>query len=259
MTPAQPIDTRAVCPWHLPGPRWYAGLAAAIALTVIFLDTGFARAMHGAPAWLNEAFQAITATGESTYSLVPLGLAWLVAAAAWLAQKDRGEAGEAAVALQAIGFLFVAIAGSGIATNVVKQVIGRSRPVLLDTLDYSGFHPFAFDYAFQSFPSGHANTVFAAAVALAVLAPRWRWGLMAIATLFALSRAVIAAHYLGDVIAGGALAYLTTLWLRDRMAARGWLFERTQGGGSRLRPEAAALLAIGLPGGRSSVLPGRQP
>ncbi|MCB9957965.1 MAG: phosphatase PAP2 family protein [Rhodospirillaceae bacterium] len=252
MPPAQPPPDRDVCPWHLPGWHWYAAIAGAIALAAFVLDTGFAAAMHGAPAWLNGPFQAITVTGESVYSLVPLGLAGLVMAAAWLALRGRGETEAVTVTLQATGFLFVAIAGSGIATNLVKQVIGRSRPVLLDTLDYHGFHPFAFEYAFQSFPSGHANTVFAAAVALAVLAPRWRWGLIALATVLALSRAVIVAHYVSDVIGGAALAYVTTLWLRDRMAAQGWLFERTPGGGSRLTPAAAALLG-------SRWIAGRQP
>lgn len=241
MPPAQPTHDRDVCPWHLPGWRWYASVAAAIALAAFLIDTGFAAAMHGAPAWLNGPFQAITVTGESVYSLVPLGLAGLVTAAAWLALRGRTESGTVTVALQAIGFLFAAIAGSGIATNLVKQVIGRSRPVLLDTLDYHGFHPFAFEYAFQSFPSGHSNTVFAAAVALAVLAPHWRWGLIALASVLALSRAIIVAHYVSDVIGGAALAYLTTLWLRDRMAAQGWLFERTPGGGSRLTLQAAEL------------------
>ena len=236
-----PSTANAATPWHLPSARWYAAAALAIGVCGLWLDIGIAQAMRGAPPGFVQVFQAITWTGDSAYSLVPIGLCGIVALAAWLGLRGRPGAAEAAVVAQACGFLFAAIAGSGLLVNVLKQVIGRSRPILLETIGYHGFEPFAFTYAFQSFPSGHTNTLFAAAVALGLLAPRLRWPLLVGAALLASSRTVIGAHYLSDVIGGAALAYVTTLWLRDRMAERGWLFAPAPGGRIGLGPAAMAV------------------
>ena len=225
---------------------------------IVLIDLPIHRALQAAPDWLVGAFQAVTWTGDSAFTLVPLGLAGLVTAAAWAGLRGTPGAGGAAVAGHAIGFLFVAIAGSGVLVNVIKQGVGRSRPVLLDLLDLHGFQPFVFDYAFQSFPSGHANTVFAAAVGLGILVPRLRWLFLAAAAVFATSRVVIGAHYVGDIIAGGALGYATTLWLRDRMASLGWVFARRSDGRIGLAPEAQALITGVPPAPASSRLTGRR-
>lgn len=56
-----------------------------------------------------------------------------------------------------------------------------------------------------SFPSGHASTAFAAAVALSVLVPRWRVPALAVAALVAFSRVYLGVHFWLDVIAGALL------------------------------------------------------
>jgi undecaprenyl-diphosphatase len=66
-----------------------------------------------------------------------------------------------------------------------------------------------------SFPSGHASTAFAAAVALGVLVPRWRAPALAVAALVAFSRVYLGVHFWLDVFAGALLG-----------AAFGWFVAR---------------------------------
>ena len=59
--------------------------------------------------------------------------------------------------------------------------------------------------ASASFPSGHAATAFAAAVAVGMIHPRLRLPLLALATLVAVSRVYLGVHYATDVTSGTAL------------------------------------------------------
>ena len=56
-------------------------------------------------------------------------------------------------------FLFAAIALSGLANDLIKVLVGRSRPGLLLSQGIYGFKPFSHQYYYASFPSGHANTI----------------------------------------------------------------------------------------------------
>lgn len=69
-------------------------------------------------------------------------------------------------------------------------------------------------YKWNSFPSGHAQAAFCAAVALGIfIRRRWAWvGGLIFATLVSLSRIINGVHFPVDVIAGGAIG-ATTGWL----------------------------------------------
>ena len=88
---------------------------------------------------------------------------------------------------------------------------------------------------FHSFPSGHTNTAFALAIAVSFLIPRWRGGLLAVASVVGFSRVAVNAHFLTDVIGGAALAVLTTWWLRQGFAAYGLVFTKDGAGEYALR------------------------
>jgi membrane-associated phospholipid phosphatase len=109
-------------------------------------------------------------------------------------------------------YIFIAIAASGLAANLIKRIIGRARPSLYEDWTSHGFHPFS-GARFESFPSGHATTVGALLMALALLAPRFRLMFLVMALWIGFSRVIVAAHYPSDVIAGLTFG----AWFSDRV------------------------------------------
>jgi membrane-associated phospholipid phosphatase len=105
---------------------------------------------------------------------------------------------------------------SGILINVMKFAIGRPRPRFLFAEEsISGFHPFALKIADSSFPSGHTQSIWTAMLALSFLFPPLRPVFLAIATTIALSRIVVGAHFLADVVASVFIAFAAVLlWRR---------------------------------------------
>ena len=60
----------------------------------------------------------------------------------------------------------------------------------------------------DSFPSGHATSVFAVATALAAFYPRLTWLLYVPAGAIALGRVYLERHYASDVMAGAMIGVL---------------------------------------------------
>ena len=110
-------------------------------------------------------------------------------------------------------FLFAAVALSGLTTDLIKPLVGRFRPKLLFEADLYGFDPFRIGYEYNSFPSGHATTVFALAGALTFFFPRWRLPLFSFAAIVGLSRIIVGAHYLSDVVGGATVGVMTVFAL----------------------------------------------
>jgi membrane-associated phospholipid phosphatase len=81
----------------------------------------------------------------------------------------------------------------------IKAAVDRSRPPGEMGLQAVGAVPGS-----PSFPSGHAMSAFAVAAAIAVLAPRLRWPVLALAALIAFSRVYLGVHFWLDVLAGAA-------------------------------------------------------
>lgn len=221
--------------------RWPAVLAAAVALMIVLAliadaaSVPWARSLPPAIAW---PFQAVTDIGKSGWVLVPSGLmVVLLLAADWSAVEPRTRAAWSEIG-QLLTALFIAVATGGIVTNVIKQVVGRARPVLFDREGPLSFDAFNFDYANASFPSGHATTA-GAILAFGWLAfPRGRpvWAVVAI--VIAVSRIVVGAHFPSDVVAGlivGGLCATASLAFLARRR-----FALHVGHDGRLRPRLAA-------------------
>ncbi len=100
-----------------------------------------------------------------------------------------------------------ALAGAvsfGIAAGIVagvKDAVDRARPAVADPT----FETLIATPSSPSFPSGHAATAFAAAVAIGVLCPRLRWPLVGLAVFVAFSRVYLGVHYWLDVLVGSLL------------------------------------------------------
>ncbi|MDX2028959.1 MAG: phosphatase PAP2 family protein [Alphaproteobacteria bacterium] len=172
-------------------------------------------------------FRSYTDLGKSKWYLWPSGIAILVFSAL-LHMKLFSR--QARMKLKRIGekllFFFLCIAASGIITDILKRLIGRARPVKLEQDGLYGFFPVVFESRFHSMPSGHATTAFALAFALAVLLPRWRVAFFALGVFLAVSRIMVNAHFLSDVLAGGVIAYLTTLLMQRLDAYHGMFLAR---------------------------------
>jgi len=215
------------------GAGWalYAALSLiGIAICIAYVDRPVALYFHGASPQVVEVFRFITRFGISTYYLIGTAVLALIL---WLVGRF-GEARWAArlgAAAAAALFLFLSIAVSGLITDLLKFVFGRARPKLLFANETFGFDWWGTKADFWSFPSGHATTAVAIAAALYCLWPRYLPLYIGFAVLVSVSRAVVGAHYVSDVIAATFIAIAATAYLRH-------VFER---GGIALRDAARGL------------------
>jgi membrane-associated phospholipid phosphatase len=180
-------------------------------------------------------FRTITNIGLSVWILIPAGAA--IALALVLRRLHLGFRNAAGYGLIAstIGFVFVSVGGAGLIANLTKNILGRARPKLFEVSGPLDFHPFAFDPDYASFPSGHATNIFAFATVIGILWPRGRVILYTVAVWIAATRPLIGAHYFTDAAAGAILGTVVPFIVRERFAARRWLFEARPDGTYRLR------------------------
>lgn len=106
---------------------------------------------------------------------------------------------------------------AGLFVQLLKFVIGRARPSVSPDFHPWVWDPFNHHWNFHSMPSGHSQTAFTTATILALYFPRFRYWFFLAAASIALSRVVLNAHSLSDVIVGSyigiAVAYLVVkLW-----------------------------------------------
>ena len=107
-----------------------------------------------------------------------------------------------------LAFIVSLTVGSAV-LHSIKLVLGRRRPRDDMEMGLYGFTPFAFNTDFNSFPSGHALTIFCVAVIFTCVWP-WLWPFwFAIAAFLAGVRALLTAHFLSDVLIGGGIGLIT--------------------------------------------------
>ena len=160
------------------------------------------------------AFKLLTEGGDSLYSLLIGGLAFLIGQQLLrreIIEKTRYWAERAKIWG---GFLFTSVALSGLCTNLIKMLLGRARPVKLLTENLYGFQFFQVEPKLTSFPSGHSDTAMATALVLWYLWPRsWPLGLL-LAVGVMLSRVAVLKHFPSDTLAGAYLAVVTTYYIQ---------------------------------------------
>ncbi len=168
----------------------------------------------------HDAMRATTALRwEPLTALLTIASLWwvkgpLVVAVAWSADLRRRRI-LPWIALAATASFLLASALNAL----LKGIFERSRPpVAMD------FNALVSVPSSPSFPSGHAMTAFAAATAVAVLAPRLRWPMLGLAAVIGFSRVYLGVHFWFDVIVGGLLGLAigaAIAWpLRDRCRVR---------------------------------------
>ena len=206
------------------------GAVLAVALAMAFADRPVARFFHDGDPRLHAVFAFITTFGLSDAYLIVSSLMFLGWRIAATRTQDAARAPSLLRNAYRALFIFVVVAASGIATDVVKVICGRARPKLLFADNVYGFTWGATQADYWSFPSGHATTAAALATVLFLLWPRGLPLYVVAALLVMASRIVLDAHYTTDVIAGAAIgvaaawaAWLVFLQtgLRLRAAAAG--------------------------------------
>jgi len=224
-----------------------------VASAIVFLDAASVPWAAGLPPGVTAVFRRITRFGQSDWLLIPSGLfAILLIGADWRRISPLMRIAWAEIGAL-VGYFFFAVAIPGLLTDLIKWVVGRSRPMLFLSDGALTFHPLSFGYAHVSFPSGHATTVAEATMAIALVSRRSAVPVALLAAMIAVSRVAVGAHYPSDVVGGlfigATYAYGLAAWL----AGKGVAFRRDRRG--RIRPRTGALRrVVATPGGAGAML-----
>jgi membrane-associated phospholipid phosphatase len=106
-----------------------------------------------------------------------------------------------------LAFIASLTLGSAI-LHVIKLVLGRRRPRDDMEMGLYGFMPLSFNLDYNSFPSGHALTICCVAVIFTCVWPML-WPLwFVIAAILAITRALLTAHFLSDVLIGAGIGLI---------------------------------------------------
>jgi membrane-associated phospholipid phosphatase len=169
------------------------------------------RAVHFFHAAVPRPFERILhATTDWAKGALWLTASVLALAGAWLFQHLYGPSPLTSRLMQVSGTFLASLAVASVILHTIKILLGRRRPRDELELDLYGFRPVIFDLRSDSFPSGHALTIFCVAVVLSAAIPALAILWFAIAVWLALTRALLNSHFLSDVLVGAGIALITT-------------------------------------------------
>jgi membrane-associated phospholipid phosphatase len=154
------------------------------------------------------------------YGMTLLVVTMALWALAWCAKRPRLR--------QAAWFASWTFLIAGSIEFALKHLVGRPRPNAA-TMSMLPIGP-NYTPEFDSFPSGHATSVFAVACAFGYFYPRLRWPLYLLAACISLGRLYLDRHYVSDVLAGALIGtVVTTVFLQYKDSLPSFKFSRTEG------------------------------
>lgn len=194
MSLAPPSELESLAPVR-PGILLPVGLLAGLLLS-LSLDltaAGLARA-PGQPRWIAELLENAEVFGHG------MGVTMILIGIFVLDPRQR----------RTFPLLVASSLGAGLAANVVKLAIQRTRPRDLPSVPESVWATFGSlsAHGSHSFPSAHTATAAGFAVALAAFYPQGRWYFVALAMLVGLQRIFSSAHFPSDVFAGAFVGWM---------------------------------------------------
>jgi len=139
--------------------------------------------------------------------IIAVGLLY-VATQSWMALY--GEAPNARYASDLSLALLASLLVGSVVLHTIKLFLGRRRPRDDFEHGFYGFSFFRWSLQHNSFPSGHALTIFCVATWASALMPGFTPLWIAVAFYFGMSRAVLAVHFISDVAIGAAIGIMAT-------------------------------------------------
>jgi membrane-associated phospholipid phosphatase len=185
---------------------WAGFVSILIGLLALTIDRWLAHFIYDhVSARVHKALDGITHYAKAGHWLVAAILALVVAAV----MRHFGVLAEDVALLSNYSLAFIASLTMGSAVlHVIKLVLGRRRPRDDMEMGLYGFTPLAFNPDYNSFPSGHALTICCVAVIFTCVWPMWWPVWFAIAALLAVTRALLTAHFLSDVLIGAGIGLI---------------------------------------------------
>jgi undecaprenyl-diphosphatase len=181
----------------------FAAVLLFVVMSYFFVDIPMALYCKKLDRSITDLFGMITELGISTWYLVGFFALFFI----FIFSRQK-------IYAHRVLFLFCSIAVSGIVANIIKVIIGRSRPEMLFEKGLYGIHFFNYTHGLTSFPSGHASTTFSLALALSLIFPRYRFLLFCFALTVGASRVIITSHYFSDALGGAYVGMMTVFFLR---------------------------------------------
>ncbi len=155
---------------------------------------------------LKNFFIGVTELGDSFWYFLVFVLVFLIS---FVGKTTKTLSSESYLRIRnftIFGFFYLLLVGC--VTQILKHVIGRPRPNHTNFEESVVFNFFSTDSSFHSFPSGHSSTIVSVAIILGLLIPNLRKFFIIFSIIVAISRVVVGAHYLTDIIAGGLVAII---------------------------------------------------
>ncbi|WP_421760179.1 phosphatase PAP2 family protein [Devosia sp.] len=235
------LDLTKPWPFGLNRRTAFPALAAVILLlfALWWVDAPLSRLAQALPAPVIRFFEWLTDFGESGWILYPSLTFWLVCTL--LARVGNKWTARLALKQMAatFGFILLGVGLPGLVSNLLKSLIGRARPQLMDTVGTFAFQPIINSAKYESFPSGHSTTAMAFCLVVSFLSPRTFPVMLVFSVGIVLSRVIVGAHYPTDALSGAILGTLGAYWIRNLFAKRRWAFKRAADGHIRPRPLSA--------------------
>ena len=157
--------------------------------------------------YLKEFFEDITRLGSSAWyfviSIIGFGVVYLNNRLGFIKIEKQKKINNFFIS----SFFYILVVG--IVTQILKHIVGRPRPNYTNFEDSFGFNFFTFDSNFHSFPSGHSSTIFIVCFVLVAAFPKLKYFFYFLASVIAMSRVVVGAHFFTDIVAGAILALIS--------------------------------------------------
>ena len=185
---------------------WAGFVSILIGLLALTIDRQLAHFIYDhVNAKAHKALDSITHYAKAGHWLAAAILALIVAAV--LRHYDVLPAESTQLINYSLAFIASLTMGSAI-LHVIKLVLGRRRPRDDMEMGLYGFMPLAFNLDYNSFPSGHSLTICCVAVIFTCVWPIW-WPIwFSVAFLLGVTRALLTAHFLSDVLIGGGIGLI---------------------------------------------------